>query len=66
MIAAVSLLTLTIIGSIWDLEIAAAIYLGQTPSENLFGIVFSYIGIIPTFVGWSFLGASVFICRKSR
>ena len=60
------LLALTIIGSIWDLEIASAIYIGQMPSENIFGIIFSYIGIIPTFVGWSFLGASIFCLSKKQ
>ena len=65
-IVAVILLALTIIGSIWDFEIANAIYLGQTPMENIFGIIFSYIGIIPTFVGWSFLGASIFCLSKKQ
>ena len=59
-IAAVILLPLTACGSIWDFEIANAVYIGQSPSENIFGILFSYIGILPTFVGWSFLGASIF------
>ena len=59
-IAAVILLALTACGSIWDFEIANAVYIGQSPSENIFGILFSYIGILPTFVGWSFLGASIF------
>ena len=65
-IAAVILLALTIIGSIRDLEIAHALYIGQTPSENIFGIILSYIGIIPTFVGWSFLGASVFCLSQKQ
>lgn len=52
-IVAVILLSLTVCGSIWDLQIAKALYIGQSPSENIFGIIFSYIGIIPTFVGWS-------------
>lgn len=60
------LLALTVCGSIWDLEIAKAIYIGETPWENPFGIVFSYIGIIPTFVGWSFLGASIFYLTKKQ
>ena len=60
------LVVLTALGSIWDLEIARAIYIGQMPSENMFGIVFSYIGIIPTFVGWSFLGASIFYLSKKQ
>ena len=65
-VAASALLILTVCGSIWDLEIANAIYIGQTPSENIFGIIFSYIGIIPTFVGWSFLGASIFYLSKKQ
>ena len=65
-ITAAILLALTVGGSIWDWEIANAIYIGQMPSENMFGIIFSYIGIIPTFVGWSFLGASIFYLSKNR
>ena len=65
-IIALILLILTAYGSIWDLTIAKTTYIGQTPSENLFGIIFSYIGIIPTFVGWSFLGASIFYLSKKR
>lgn len=60
------LIALTIFGSVFDLEIANAIYIGQTPSENLFGIIVSYIGIIPTFVGWSFLGASILCLSKKQ
>ena len=59
------LLALTLIGSIWDYEIASFVYLGQMPGENIFGIIFSYVGIIPTFVGWSFLGASI-ICLSKK
>ena len=65
-IAIAILVALTVCGSIWDFEIANAIYTGQTPSENIFGIIFSYIGIIPTFVGWSFLGASIFHLSKKQ
>ena len=65
-IAAAILLILTVCGSFWDLEIANAVYIGQLPAENLFGITFSYIGIIPTFVGWSFLGASIFALSKRQ
>ena len=65
-VVAVILLALTLCGSICDLEIAKTVYIGQMPSENLFGIVFSYIGIIPTFVGWSFLGASIFALSKKQ
>lgn len=60
------LIALTIFGSAFDFEIANAIYIGQTPSENLFGIIVSYIGIIPTFVGWSFLGASILCLSKKQ
>ena len=65
-ITAVLLLALTAVGSLWDLEIAGALYLGQMPSENIFGVIFSFIGIIPTFVGWSFLGASIFCLAKRQ
>ena len=60
------LTALTVCGSFFDLEIANAIYIGQTPSENFFGIIVSYIGIIPTFVGWSFLGASILCLSKKQ
>lgn len=65
-IVAAILLALTACGSIWDLEIADVIYIGEMPSENIYGIIFSYIGIIPTFVGWSFLGASIFYLSKKQ
>ena len=65
-IATAILLALTVCGSFWDWEIANALYIGQRPSENMFGIIFSYIGIIPTFVGWSFLGASIFYLSKKQ
>ena len=65
-IVTVILLALTIIGSIWDFEIANALYLSHTPSANIFGIIFSYIGIIPTFVGWSFFGAVIFYLSKKQ
>ena len=65
-IAAALLFVLTSIGSFFDLEIAKAVYLGETPSENLFGILFSFIGIIPTFVCWSFLGASIFCLSRKQ
>lgn len=48
-----------VVGSVWDYEIAKAAYIGEMPRENIFGAIFSYIGIIPTFVGWSFIGAGV-------
>ena len=60
------LLALTVVGSIWDYEIANSVYIGQTASENFFGIMFAFIGIIPTFVGWSFLGASIVCLAKKR
>ena len=60
------LLLLVVCGSIWDFDIAKAVYIGQTPSENMFGIIFSYIGIIPTFVAWSFLGVSIFYLSKKQ
>ena len=65
-IAAVILLALTVCGSIFDLEIARALYTGEKPDENIFGIIFSYVGIIPTFVGWSFLGASIIYLSKKH
>ena len=64
-VVAAILLALTGCGSIWDLEIANAIYIGEMPSENMFGIIISYLGIIPTFVGWSFLGASI-LCLSNK
>jgi membrane-associated phospholipid phosphatase len=63
-ITLVLLIVLTVCGSIWDLDIAKAVYVGQLPSDNMFGIIFSFIGIIPTFVGWSFLGASILCLSK--
>lgn len=65
-IAVVTLLALTVCGSIWDLQIANSVYIGEKPLENPFGIIFSFIGIIPTFVGWSFLGSSIFYLSKKQ
>lgn len=65
-ITAAILFALTVCGSIWDFDIANAVYIGQMPSENIFGIMFSYIGIIPTFVGWSFLGATIYYLSKKQ
>ena len=65
-IASVILIALTVCGSFLDYEIANAVYIGQTPSDNIFGIIFSFIGIIPTFVGWSFLGASILYLSKKQ
>lgn len=59
------LILLVIIGSFYDFEIAKISYFGENVSDNIFGIIFSYIGIIPTFVGWSFLGASIFYLSKN-
>lgn len=60
------LIALTACGSIWDLEIANTCYVGETPSDNIFGVIFSYIGVIPTFVGWSFLGSTIFYLSKKQ
>ncbi len=59
------LIILTICGSFFDLEISKTLYRGQQPIDNIFGIVFAFIGIIPTFVGWSFLGASIICLSKN-
>ena len=59
------LLTLTAVGSFYDYEISSNLYMGELPSENIFGIIFAFIGVIPTFVGWSFLGASL-ICFSRK
>jgi hypothetical protein len=64
-IAVAILLSLTDFGPVLDLEIANAVYLGQMPSENMFGIIFSYIGIKPKFVGRSFLEANIFYFSKN-
>ena len=53
------ILSLTVVGSFFDYQIAQAVYLGQGAKENFFGVLFAFIGVIPTFVGWSFLGASI-------
>ena len=60
------LAALVVCGSVWDFEIAKNVYAGQMPGENIFGIIFSFIGVIPTFVGWSFLGASIFCLSKRQ
>ena len=60
------LLVLTVFGSIWDFEIASAIYIGQTPSENLFGILFSYIGIIQPLSAGAFLEQVLLAYQKNR
>ncbi|MBE7091266.1 MAG: phosphatase PAP2 family protein [Clostridiales bacterium] len=63
---AILLAVLTVCGSFFDYEIANAVYLGQSFKENPFGIIFAFIGVIPTFVGWSFLGASTWYLAKSQ
>ena len=61
----VVLLALTIIGSFWDYEISKTLYFGELPSENFFGVALAFVGVIPTFVGWAFLGASIiYLSRK--
>lgn len=55
----VAVAIMAILGCFYDLEIAKAVYVGQSFKENPFGIIFALIGVIPTFVGWSFLGASI-------
>lgn len=67
MIALIVLLAaLTVCGSAYDYEIANAVYIDQMPDENLFGVIFAFIGIVPTFVGWSFLGASILCLSKKH
>ena len=65
-IAIVILIALAVCGSIWDFDIANAVYMGEKPSQNFFGVAFSFIGVIPTFVGWSFLGANIFYLAKKQ
>ena len=61
---AVFLILLTVLGSFADYDISQKLYLGPMPSEKFFGVLFAFIGILPTFVGWSFLGASItYLCR---
>lgn len=60
------LLSLIIIGSIFDYEISSFLYLGQLPKENLFGVLFAFVGVIPVFLGWSFLGASIIPLLKNE
>ena len=64
--AIVALLALTVCGSLWDYEIANALYVGQLPADNFFGILFSFIGIFPTFVGWNFLGTGILRLSKKQ
>ncbi len=60
------LISLAVWGAFCDFEIASAVYLGETFSENPFGIIFAFIGVVPTFVGWAFLGASIFCLSKKQ
>lgn len=60
------LVLFTIVGSSYDLEISHSLYLGETFDSNFFGILFSYIGIIPTFLGWTFLGSSILALTRER
>lgn len=63
----VSLIFLVVIGSFFDLKISDLLYLGETFDSNFFGILFSYIGIIPAFLGWAFLGSSILaLIRKKQ
>lgn len=63
---AVLLVILTVWGSFKDYQLAQNLYLGQTPKENIFGIIFSYIGAIPAFLGWSFFGASILYLATNK
>lgn len=56
-IVATIVLSLAVCGSFFDYKIAKSVYIGQLPKENFFGVTFAFIGILPTFAGWSFLGA---------
>lgn len=58
-ILSISLIVLIVVGSFFDYEISNLVYFGKHLNENLFGIIFSYIGVMPTFIGWSFLGSSI-------
>ena len=60
------LISFTILGSFYDYEIANALYIGQKPKENFFGVLFAFVGIFPTFVGWSFLGSSILCLSKKH
>jgi hypothetical protein len=65
-IALAVLISLAVWGAFCDFEIASAVYLGETFSENPFGIIFAFIGVVPTFVGWAFLGASILPFVKTQ
>ena len=55
---------LFLIGSFYDFEISNECYIGNGVNENIFGIIFSYIGVIPAFLGWSFLGTVILFLSK--
>ncbi len=65
-VLAAAIIALTVVGSFFDYQIAQAVYLGQGARENFFGVLFAFIGVIPTFVGWSFLGASILTLMKKK
>ena len=52
-------------GSFYDLSISNECYIGQLTDGNIFGIIFSYIGVIPTFLGWSFLGTIILYLTRN-
>lgn len=66
LLVAIILIVLTILGSFFDYQIAKSVYWGEHYLDNIFGVIFSFIGIIPTFVGWSFLGASILCLSKKQ
>lgn len=55
-----------LLGSFYDLKISQLVYIGQYPDENILGIIFSYIGVLPTFAGWSFLGTIILYLSKDE
>ena len=56
----VTVIAAIVVGSVYDYELAELSYVGQLPEENIFGIIFAFIGIVPTFVGWSFFSGAIF------
>lgn len=58
------LISLVVLGSFYDLEISKSLYLGESSKENLFGVIFAFIGVIPTFLGWSFFGTCIWNLSK--
>lgn len=63
---AVLLVILTVWGSFRDYQLAQNLYLGQTLKDNIFGVAVAFVGIIPTFLGWSFLGASILYLATNK